>query len=232
MLGWLRARPMATAEELAERFSVSLRTAHRDIAALRERGAPIQGDPGVGGGLRLDPMEHLPPVPLRHDELMGLIIAASLARRARAVPFGAAADAAVQRLVAALPDTRARELRRALDRVLVGPPASPAVAADQADVDDEVLSAFERAFTATRNLAFGYLDRHGRPSAREVEPHGLLLQPPACYLLAFDLDRDGPRMFRLDRIQRPISLLATRFTPRPLEVFQPLLTDVDAGQVE
>lgn len=37
-----------TAEALAERFDVSMRTIYRDIAALRRQGVPVVGEPGVG----------------------------------------------------------------------------------------------------------------------------------------------------------------------------------------
>lgn len=37
-----------TAEVLAERFGVSVRTIYRDIAALRRQGVPVVGEPGVG----------------------------------------------------------------------------------------------------------------------------------------------------------------------------------------
>lgn len=229
--GWLRARGSATAEEVAEHFGVSLRTAHRDIAALRERGVPVEGDPGRGGGLRLDPLRALPPVRLELDEVIGLVLAVELSRRTSGAPFGPAAGAAIGKVLATLGPARATELRRALDRVVVGPPASTAVVDTLSAVDDTVLRAFERGFTAGRALGFDYVDRHGRPSHREAEPHGLLVQHPAWYLLAHDLHRTEPRMFRLDRIRAPVLLSAT-FVPRPLAVFQPLLTEVPTTRLD
>ena len=87
-----------------------------------------------------------------------------------------------------------------------------------------MLDAFEAAFAARRSLAFGYVDRRGVVSQRHVEPHGLLIQPPVWYLLAHDLDREAPRMFRLDRVQRP-ALGSCAFRPRPLDVFRVLLDE-------
>lgn len=228
--GWLRARGSATVDEIARQFGVSLRTAHRDVAALRGRDVPIEGEPGRGGGLRLDPLLALPPARLELDEVVGLVMAVSLAGRSGALPFGPSARAAIGKVLATLPARRAAELRRALDRVLVGPPASAAVVASLGPVPDGVLRAFEAGFTAGRALGFTYRDRHDARSSRRVEPHGLLAQVPAWYLLAQDLDRRAPRMFRLDRIRAP-RLLEERFTPRPLAVFEPLLADVEAVRV-
>lgn len=92
----------------------------------------------------------------------------------------------------------------------------------------EVLQAFEEAFHRGKSLSFAYVDRRGTPSHRHVEPHGLLLQAPAWYLLAYDLERDAPRMFRLDRMAEP-RLGERDFLPRPLSVFEPLVTEVVAN---
>jgi predicted DNA-binding transcriptional regulator YafY len=224
LLGWLRGRGFATAEQIAERFEVSLRTAHRDVAALRERGEPIDADPGRGGGFRLDPLRSLPAVRFDVDEVVGLVLASALAAGAGA-PFGTGARRAVDRAMSTLPGARAAELRRLLARIVVGPPASLAVVGALGPVSDEVLRAFEQAFTARQALGFDYVDRHGQSSARRVEPHGLLAQSPAWYLLAHDLDRAAPRMFRLDRMRHP-TLRAERFAPDPHRVFVPLVEEV------
>lgn len=42
-----------SAQELADRFEVSLRTIYRDIDAIDLAGVPIRSTPGVGGGLKL-----------------------------------------------------------------------------------------------------------------------------------------------------------------------------------
>ena len=44
----LHREKMATAESLALRFNVSLRTIYRDIRTLNETGIPIRGEAGVG----------------------------------------------------------------------------------------------------------------------------------------------------------------------------------------
>ena len=43
-----RRRTPAPGPVLAQELGVSLRTLYRDIATLREQGADIAGDPGVG----------------------------------------------------------------------------------------------------------------------------------------------------------------------------------------
>ena len=52
----------------------------------------------------------------------------------------------------------------------------------------------EQGMAELRNLSFDYVDRLGASSRRRVEPQGLLVQAPAWYLLAHDLDRDAARL--------------------------------------
>jgi predicted DNA-binding transcriptional regulator YafY len=55
-----------------------------------------------------------------------------------------------------------------------------------------------------------------------MEPHALLINWPAWYLLAFDHLRGQPRTFRLDRFLH-VEVEAAMFRPRPLDVSRDLL---------
>ena len=44
-----------SAQELADRFEVSLRTIYRDIDAINQAGIPVCSSPGVGGGFEIMP---------------------------------------------------------------------------------------------------------------------------------------------------------------------------------
>ena len=91
---------------------------------------------------------------------------------------------------------------------------------------DEALRLFEEAFSAGLGLGFGYVDRDGQVTSRRIEPHGLLVQSPVWYLLARDVEKDQPRMFRMDRIARPRILRDVTFKP-DLNVIQALLPDCE-----
>ena len=150
LVGYLRSRASATAEQAAEHFGVSVRTLHRDLAMLRERDVPIESEPGRGGGIRLDPARALVPIRLSLDEVVGLLLVVSLSRRAANIPFGRAAQHAMDKVLASLPEARARSLKRTLQRVVVGGPASSAVVASLGAVPPVVLEAFERGFSEQR----------------------------------------------------------------------------------
>lgn len=199
----LRARDATTIDALADELSVTRRTILRDLATLREHGLRITGEPGRGGGLRLERDRGVASVHLSITEVAAVWLAARLSREASHLPWAEAARSALAKLLGCLPPDRARELRALCRRVIVGPPASNHVRGTAGPAPRELLRVFDAAFTGRHGLAFRYVDREGRRSRRRVEPHGLLLEPPVWYVLARDLATGQPRTFRMDRISHP-----------------------------
>lgn len=216
--GALLACEQTTVGELAAQLGVSRRTVLRDLAYLREQGLAIEGEAGPGGGVRLRRDRGVTAVHLSFDEIVALWTAASLTRRGTALPWGSAARSALDKLLASVPAERARELRALLRRVVLGPPASAAVAASAGAPSSELLPCVEGALRRRRALSFEYLDRHGAATRRVVEPHGLLIQPPVWYILGFDVEKRAPRMFRMDRVARAALLANHPFAADPAVV--------------
>jgi len=164
--------------------------------------------------VRIDFRTSVTRIELRNEEIVSLWLAAELARRAQGLPWSRSVSAALDRVLAALPEARRRTLRALLRRVVVGAPATEATRAGAKPPSQDVVGTFEEAFTSRRGLGFDYVDRAGRVTSRLVEPHGLLVQPPVWYILAFDPTRAEPRMFRMDRIAHPRVSGGMTFTPR------------------
>jgi predicted DNA-binding transcriptional regulator YafY len=209
----LRGADTNQVESLAADMGVSARTIHRDLAALRERGIPLTGEPGPGGGVRLEGDRGVTAVHLSIPEVVTLWISARLSHAASDLPWSGAADSALSKLLASVPKQRAAQLRSVCRRVLVGPPASEQLRAGAGRPPRELLRLFEEAFTEGMALAFAYGDRHGNRTQRQIEPHGLLVQPPVWYLIARDIEKGEFRTFRMDRISQPRLLRQQRFRP-------------------
>lgn len=222
----LRSRETTTVSALATELGVSRRTLLRDLASLRDRGMPINGEAGPGGGVRLDGDRGQAAVHLTVTEIVALWLGARLARCASDLPWGEDANSGMAKLLGSLPTKKARALRALCRRVIVGHPASANVRAGAATVPRELLSLFEDAFSNGVGLGFVYSDRQGRQSHRRVEPHGLLVEPPVWYVLARDVDKQEPRTFRMDRISRPRILADVPFRP-DINVIQAQLPDRD-----
>lgn len=219
----LRARAETTVAALARELGVSARTVLRDLAALRERGLPITGEAGPGGGVRLEGARGVTAVHLSLAEVIAIWLAARLSREASQLPWAEAARSGLAKLLASLPAKRARTLRALCRRVIVGPPASTDIRSSAGAPPPELLRFFEEAFSSGCGLGFHYTDREGRRSARRIEPHGLLVTPPVWYLLARDVEKGTPRTFRMDRIARPTLLRDIAFRPDPAIIQAQLL---------
>jgi biotin operon repressor len=90
-------------------------------------------------------------------------------------------------------------LERGSGYVLPPAPAPPRLS-EAASLMGPVRDTLAEAVRTRRVVRFAYTDRSGTRSFRDVEAHGLVVAPYAEYLVGWCRMRDGPRMFRLDRI--------------------------------
>jgi predicted DNA-binding transcriptional regulator YafY len=180
-----------SAQRLAERFEVTVRTIQRDILALQQAGVPIWATPGPGGGYTIDPGHTLPPLNFTASEAAAIALAMA---RSGPMPFDAAARAALHKVVTAMSATGRSGAADLLGRIhLLHARREPSVG--------PVVGAVEQAVVERRVLRLDYRDKHGQPTrARRVEPLGLVGAERDWYLVGWCRLRDAVRVFRLDRI--------------------------------
>ena len=198
----LQGRRVVRAEELAERFAVSLRTIYRDMAALGEGGVPIAGEAGVGYSLVKG--YHLPPVMLTADEAAALFLGVQLVREFTDDSLREPSTAALDKLRAVLPPDQRDHVERVGRATVVAKWARRSEAETDATgaAPPAALRGLQEAIARRRVVR---LDYRGRDQAetlrREVEPLGVLFYGGRWYLVAWCRLRDSLRHFRLDRIQ-------------------------------
>jgi len=170
---------------------------------LRDAGHDILATPGLGGGVRVARDTRPRAVHFEVEEIIGLALSLAILRATPSMPFAKSADAALDRARMALSAARRRALVELERRVFVGAPSSARVAQTVGEVDDTVLVVFERCFTGSRAMSFAYQSGDGARSTRRIECVALVLNPPTWYVVAWDLDKDAKRLFRLDRMSSP-----------------------------
>ncbi len=192
---YLRARKTGvTAQMLADRFEVTIRTIYRDLDALRDAHLPLRAEQGRGGGYALDRHYSLPPINLSAREAAVLIAVASQAIQMRLVPFKATLSGAIDKVRGALSVSAQRELLEVLKQLTyVGVPALPAPPA--------VRSAVEDAWFGQRPVALRYRRRGGDTGARTVRIAGVLMERHMTMLDCVDVATGEQRRLRLDRIE-------------------------------
>lgn len=190
----LRARRTGvTAEELARRFGVTIRTMYRDLAALQDSGLPLRADRGRGGGYALDKAYQLPPVNFTAREAALLVLLADMALTQRLLPFVETLHAARDKVRAALSTSAQRELRELLATVsLPGVPGLP--------LAPGVQRVLEAAWFEQRPMWISYRKPDGREHRREVQVRSLVVDRSVTLLNCTDLELGQDRQFRLDRV--------------------------------
>ena len=192
----LRARRTGvTAQQLADRFGVTLRTIYRDLEALQDAGMPIRADRGRGGGYALDKAYQLPPVNFTAREAALLVALARFAIEQRLMPFPTAIEKAADKVRAALSTSAQRELLALVGELQwTGVPALPVPAA--------VREAIETAWFESRPLRIIYAKSAWQMSPRLVKIRNLVFDRSQTLLNCIDLETDQERQFRLDRIKQ------------------------------
>lgn len=211
LLSLLQTPRVWPGSELAERLGVSGRTVRNDIDRLRELGYPVEATRGATGGYRLGAGAAMPPLLLDDEEAVAVTVALRTAASQGAVP---GAEETSLRALAKLEEVLPSRLRR---RVRTLQAYTVAVSADRPApaVSADVLTALVSACRDQERLRFDYLDHAGSPTRRVVEPYRAVNWGQRWYLVAWDVEREDWRPFRVDRIQ-PRTPTGPRFTPREL----------------
>ncbi|MBD0420517.1 YafY family transcriptional regulator [Streptomyces sp. TRM S81-3] len=195
--------------ELAERLGVSRRTVRRDIDRLRELGYPVQATMGADGGYRLVAGKAMPPLVLDDEEA----VAIAVGLRAGAGHAVEGVDEASVRALAKLEQVLPGRLRHRVATLQAA--TTPLTSGDGPSIAPETLTVMASTVAGHERLRFAYRAGDGTESRRLTEPYRLVSTGRRWYLVAYDLDRDDWRTFRVDRVSEPFATGA-RFAPREL----------------
>jgi predicted DNA-binding transcriptional regulator YafY len=168
-----RHRAPVTGPALARELGISIRTLYRDIAMMQAQGPGIQGEPGVGYTLR--PGLTLPPLMFSADEIEALALGAHWMAVRGDARLGAAANNAVAKIRAVLPD----DLRGNVDAATMTVPEWSPIVAPTVDV-----SVIRGAIRAERKLAIAYRGSDGTATRRTIWPNTRLGQRCSSLLRA------------------------------------------------
>jgi len=206
LLSLLQTRRDWSGCELAERLEVGPRTVRRDVERLRRLGYPVEARPGVAGGYRLGAGASLPPLLLDEEEAVAVAVGLRTAVSGGVAGIEETSVRALAKLEQVLPSGVRRRVNAVGAATVPYPGHGPAV-------DPEALAVIAGACRDHERVRFAYRSHDGTSSRRLVEPHRLVHTGRRWYLVAWDVERDAWRTFRVDRIAPPPSP-DRRFVPR------------------
>ena len=186
---YLRGGRLTTAARLAERLEVSERTIYRDIADLQSTGVPIDGEAGFGYVMQSG--FDLPPLMFTRDEITALVAGARLIRAWGGLEMARAAEEALVKIDAVLPDD-VRNRARSVEIHAMAP-----------EMTDELrarLDRIEQCIDAQNRVSISYRREDGESSERVLRPLALWFWGKVWTLISWCELRNDFRMFRLDRI--------------------------------
>jgi predicted DNA-binding transcriptional regulator YafY len=181
--------------ELAERLEVTPRTVRRDVERLRELGYPVEADLGAHGGYRLVAGAAMPPLLLEDDEAVAVALGLRTIAMQGLPGLEDAGVRALAKLGRSLPARLRYRVRALGSSALMWRPSGGAA------VDPELLATLAGAIENRERVRMRYERRDGEEAPRHVEPVRLVSAARRWYLVAFDLERDDWRTFRVDRIR-------------------------------
>ncbi len=193
---YLRGRRTGvTAEMLAERFEVTVRTIYRDLDALRDASLPLAAERGRGGGYALEKSYSLPPVNFPAREAALLVALGRHAIATRLIPFTDTLESGLDKIRAALSTSAQRELLARLKELhVLGVPSLPS--------KKPVRAALERAWFEQQPIRITYVDGNFVQTTREVRIESVVMDRHETRVSAIDVETSERRHFRLDRIEK------------------------------
>ena len=190
----LQSKRIVKAQELADRFEVSLRTIYRDVRTLEASGVPIVSEAGIGYSI----MEgyRLPPVMFTKEEAGSFVAAEKLMQQFVDKSLGAYHESAMFKIKSVLRG-REKDWISALEtQILVDP--------SQELFNKNLPHALEVLFECIAEKKQVFLKYHSlnseTPMERFIEPVGVFHENGFWYVLGYCHSRKDYRQFRTDRM--------------------------------
>lgn len=190
----LQSGRVVKAQDLADRFEVSLRTIYRDIRSLEASGVPVTAEPGMGYSL----LEgyRLPPVMFTREEAASFVAAEKLMQKFSDKTLGSYYEAAMYKVKSVLKGN-AKELVAALETQVW-------INASQEHFNEQVPDALHillNSIAEKTQVRLQYQAHYSdNATTRNIEPVGLFNESNFWHILAFCHLRQEYRQFRTDRI--------------------------------
>ena len=185
------ARFPVKAQQLADKFEVSVRTIYRDIAELQNQLVPIQGEAGVG--YMLKPGYEMPPLMLTANELEAVALGAHWISQRGDKYLSQSANSLLEKIKDVVPEHLQSVI---LDTNLVSANYAQAVE-DSINMDD-----VREAIRQQSKLFIAYKDVKKNISHRIIWPIMVAYFDSVRLVVAWCENRQDFRHFRTDRINK------------------------------
>lgn len=191
----LQSRKVVKAQDIADRFGISLRTVYRDVKTLEEAGVPIIGEAGVGYSI-VDGYR-LPPVMFTKEEATAFLTAEKLIEKFTDSSTDAMFKSAMYKVRSVLKSNEKDLLESMEDHIEVLRKYTPFHASSLGNTLQTLLKSIsEKKVIQLEYKAFASVDK----TIRKIEPVGIFYSSGYWHTIAFCRLRNDYRDFRTDRM--------------------------------
>lgn len=193
----LQSKRLTKADEIAKRFSISLRTVYRDMRALEEAGIPIIGE--AGQGYSLVEGYRLPPVMFTQEEAQAFLVAEKIFEKVTDKGSSEHFHSAMLKIKAVLKTTEKDRLDQLSPQVEVIRMKNRL----QVDENGGFIQSILNSLSNKKLIEIHYTTfEEEKTRSRIIEPVGVYYTFEQWYLIAWCRLRKDYRTFRIDRIQK------------------------------
>ena len=191
----LQTKRVVKAEEISDRFEISLRTVYRDVKALMEAGVPIGSE--AGKGYFIVDGYHLPPVMFNQEEASALLTGGKLVEKMTDDSIRKAYESALLKIKSVLNTSEKDHLENLQSSIAVF-----RLPDHQPEFPNQFMADIQRAISKKNVLILSYYSNNKQEhTTRFVEPIGVVYYSGRWHLIAWCRLRNGYRDFRIDLIQ-------------------------------
>ncbi len=205
-------RNPVSAQTLSKKLEVSVRTVYRDIETLRQQGANIDGEVGLGYQLRDGYL--LPPLMFDVDELEALVLGSRWVQNHGDEKLVSAATKALAKINGVIPKSHQSLVE---SHALFVPSFNKR--GYQKLLNPDTSESIRQAIRLQKVCHIFYKDGKGKASERTIYPFGLTFFDEVQVVMAWCCLREDFRHFRVDRIQS-IQVTAQTYSPNKQTLLQ------------
>jgi predicted DNA-binding transcriptional regulator YafY len=191
----LQSKRVVKAQDIAERFSISLRTVYRDIRTLEEAGIPIVGETGIGYSI-MDGYR-LPPVMFTKEEATAFLTAEKFVEKLTDADTETNYKSAMFKIKAVLRSTE-KDYLEGIDEhiVVVNNPYLP-----KPQNLSNSIQVILKSISEKNVISIAYFSHNSQEKTkREIEAVGVFYSSNYWHVIAYCHLRNDYRDFRTDRI--------------------------------
>ncbi|MGN0003159.1 MAG: helix-turn-helix transcriptional regulator [Sphingobacterium composti] len=217
---YLQSKPLVKAQDLADKYEVSLRTIYRDIKSLEQAGVPIIGEAGYGYSLMHT--YKIQPINFTEQEALSFGVAEKLMQHYLDKEMGEHFSNALLKMKGVLRFADKENVADLDSKVLINK--------QKHFLNENVPTALATLFESMvkkRQIHLHYKSIESNSQERNIEVIGVFQEGQFWYFMAYCHLREEVRQFRLDRIEH-IRLTDERYTQQ----FMPLNVYLEANNKE